>query len=1670
VTPTSRQLDALAAKQRIERRLVDLTSAYSFLRDPALAAACEQLWRKPDGLVSEIWIEPVFAPQPSTDTLETLYDQGVLHANLYRCAKQGDVFPIDRVLHHHQAEAIRLARTYGELDRHQPACVITAGTGAGKTEAFLIPLLNELFHRPRRDGETGARAIILYPMNALVNDQIGRLERWLKHQTTLTFCHFTGETPESVQELARSGIVAKSKDPRLRSRDRIRADPPDILVTNYSMLEYMLCRPQDVPLFGSALQALVLDEVHLYSGALAAEISLLIKRTLVRCGRSTDSILNFATSATLEGDVHRFVSELFQKDLVKHLPGRPARAAFAPAFAPAIEPSVESLLVGALDELVLLQGDSLKQNGADEARRALEPLVDLIRLPELMPLKAGAEVLWQALARSPLAHRLEALLWGATGGKMLRLSDISEGLWHRRDASALRASVKLLQLGARARRRAYDLPLIPHKMHMQVRAATSLVACLNPECACEGLPRFPGGGLLSMDGEERCRSCGCMNYSLARCEECGEAVIAGIESNEQLLLRHRWTNEDSDILRFAAFGYGESSLGLRERTIGFGAGEIRVAFSTSCPNCLAEESFRPIGILDALALPLLAESTLAEMPELAVDHQEWLPAKGRRLLVFSDSRRDAARLGPQLTSQHELHVARRMILECVNQFAPNESERAYISKKLALLEEELAIPELAARDRRLREQQSLRYELLAFDTGESMQQLADRLGHHSDLSQLFARQEATQSSEDWGQLDWNRNRKAIHPISLLARELAVKTPICLESLGLVEIRYPGLESLLPPPQLAHLSTVRAREGFAAVWGEFLASLCDTLRKERAITVTEEFDGEGSIPLGKWVSERRRGAALGSFIGSLEGDREASRNRLVRHSLVELGVAEAELQKNLDIVLESAFKQLLDGARNGQLPFLEFDRRQAAKGQPVDALRIKFRELYVSVSRNWFQCRVTGRVWPRSVFGCVPDSTGRTELSRVSRNELYQQPRYARLRNLYERDPVMQEGLWADEHSAQLASRKTAQLQRLFDQGARNILSATTTLEVGIDVAGLSGVLLANVPPSRSNYQQRGGRAGRRADGSSLVVMFTRSSAYDQAAFRNFDEWFARRQRQVSVLLNRPRFARQHLAAFLLGEFFRRAHRPGDVAGAMKAYGLLGWFVGVPELLKWDKGVSSPPEPSLRSYAGLHLPLRPHESPAYCFQRFLLADMDTTLQHQAQSLLEGTGLSEYRDSKRWPELVSALANDFNELIESWKKEYMSLVTDWKRLAKDGHLDPYAFGALHYQAKALWSTRVIEELANGQFLPRYGFPIGVLSLTEPGRRDYGGRTESPVQLKRPGVLAVSEYVPGSVVLVGGRYFESRGLVKSYAKDDQHVFGTTAKKWVCQAGHTNYRRGSGSTQTCQSADCRKPTQSEVETLLFVRQGFSTAAWDPPSWYGKSERIGSTVLGTESFVIGQSEAIAPFAGVPAWRALFCENGKLLVSNSGAVGKGFAICTKCGLTQSEKHRGQKAKVKLPSGFETHTALERRTGTCEFNSVLRNQHLAAEQVTDLLRIDFAAAPAPAVVAIGYALVLAGAEMLEIDPRELGVFAEGYSAILFESNGSGGGHLKEIAEQSRAWCSLAHQRLFHSAPHHSVCERGCLTCILTPSSQAKVECGAANRRLAEVYLRNHLEPA
>ena len=1334
------QLDALNLAEAVRQRLVEFVVDDSFTRDPELARIARELWGgvpEKGGLLSELWIEGNFPAAESEMTLERLAEEGRFDRELCEQLDRSGGIPKRRRLYTHQYEALQTA-TGSDLDGQRPAMVVSADTGSGKTEAFMLPILNEL-SAGNSGVQDGTRCVILYPMNALVNDQVDRLYEWLRGQDRIRLFSFTSETPEDTRAANRAGIPRWDAC-RVRTRNEAREAPvPDILITNYSMLEYMLCRPQDSVFFGPALRAVVLDEAHLYTGTLAAELTLLLRRLLLRCGVASEQVLQIATSATLgtrdPAELRDFAAELFSKDtrLVHTIEGKAATLPFATPQPPDQEPSAASVAETAWIERPLIEmdgeGNPYLTEDPEVCRRLADSLATWVSPKRIAALAAverrPAVWLWEALSASPWVHRLGDILWTQ---RRISLDELAGRLWGTHDADTTRATIALLHLTASARRQAGDYPLVPHRIHLMARANDGLNVCLSPNCAGSDRLKLKGLGAVHSGFSDQCPECAGAVLGLYRCANCGEWVLAG--SQQQGALRSVPPGYSPSVEFFAL----HSTPANRQLVVdpesaicsGAGGAGVDLFHAEECPGCgQGTGSFVPFSSRSNLFLSILAETVLAELPPYPSDLRHWLPAGGRRLLAFSDSRQGAARLGPTLTRQHDTQVLRASIVRCMRD-TPVGDEPALdrVTEMIESTEAVLMDSRLSPGERQVLEttQASLRDQLRSMTVGGSMEAWARALAGQKLMEELLDQgcsktQEALVREADrerrWSQREWDKNATEVRKTTkvFLAREFArlFKRDTSLEVLGLAEVTYPGLDGCPAPAAfLGQLPDDRIRRSVSEVWGLFLAALCDSLRMDGAITVADDADLQrlDISYISRWCVRRGDSRSyLATFIG------QTAEQRRRRFAAAVLRAAGMEEERSVEAgvqMLETAFDQLLSRAvpegeqpGEGQLPWLRKSLRQTRQGPPAEAVQILFDHLGLRRPAQLFQCGRTGHVWPRSVLGCAPEVGCEGALTPIDSAALEMDPRLGRYRREYDKAAVFQMGLWAEEHSAQLAPAENRRLQDLFKFGIRNVLSATTTLELGVDIGGLNAVLMANVPPGKSNYLQRAGRAGRRSDGSSVVITYVRPQPYDREVFHRIGDYLGRPLRKPLVLLDRDRVVRRHAYSFLLGSFFQKIY-PSDLrVGAMAAFGNMGRFCGALLPPYWERGQTKPKasrDPGAEVGNAASLPWMPRSGKIrrvdLCFTEFLRWQSeggDGEIMEQTKQLVEDTRIA--AEVEPWAEFMQATEDAFNEAVRAWEDEYQGLLRAWKRTE-----DRSQANAIRYQLRTLHGLTVIEALAD------------------------------------------------------------------------------------------------------------------------------------------------------------------------------------------------------------------------------------------------------------------------------------------------------------------------------------------------------------------------------------
>jgi hypothetical protein len=1675
----SSHLDALELEAALRRRMVDFSSENLFTRDSHLSEIARRLWSGPGatgGLIGEPWVEGAFPSLASEHTLASLAASGRFDPDLARQLDHEDRVPSSRQLYKHQAEAVTAGRTPAGSGR--PTFVVTASTGAGKTESFLLPVLDDLYRYPG-DGKS-MRCLILYPMNALVNDQVERVRGWLRGQGKVRLFYFTSETPETEADARGEGIILEPGEEgsfcRARQTARGLTDPPqpvpDIVITNYSMLEYMLCRPQDQVFFGPGLRCVVLDEAHLYAGTLAAEITLLLRRLYDRCGLRPNDVMQIATSATLGGtddQLRDFAAMIFSRDVgdVALIRGEKTRPALGEVVPPSKAPMPVDLAAPPLTAKTLEPDPT-----TGGPRLVTDPAACAglrARLAALTAAGASAEdrpaaLLADTLAHAPLIHRAQEIL---AERERLRLAELAQELWGEESQQALQATVNLLQVGAAARRAPQAYPLVPHRLHLTARAPSGLSVCLSRECTGPPDNFLPPFGTVQAGGAAKCAHCERAVLALYRCYNCGEWLLAGAEGKdssalavpppfaEKYALLTPRVEEALQRLRSEAKPRRLGSDAVLRSEVEPGTPVVVVP---RCPYCTATVGrVKPFANRTSLPLSIFAEAILAETPVYPTLDNVYRPAKGRRLLAFSDSRQEAARLGPRLTNQHEEQVARALIIQALGE-PMSEADRNQIRSAIDALS---AIPGMSANVDALRaqlEDGTSRWRGLLSD-----QRGLDQLLDHEGAAKHRAVYRAEDKTRPWDQTDWEKNHAAVkkEAARLLAAEFATLpvTAISLEKLGLAEVVYPNVQDLTLPPRLAGTLPDAVADKLRGCWADFLRALLDTMRVEGLITAGDKLDRDGTVaemPLGYWLSRDSDGRRMKSILGKSEDNR---RRKFAAGVLRCAGVPADEALDGLAVeMLRAAFDQLVQNA-GAALPWLEHDaNRQTFDGTPVPAIRLVFDKLALRRPGDVYECATTGHLWPRSVLGCAPEDGCDGGLRPITQADLDNRPRFARQRGEYRESALFRMALWAEEHSAQLSPAENRRLQDLFKAGLRNVLSATTTLELGIDIGGLTAVLLGNVPPGKANYLQRAGRAGRRADGSAAVLTFAKPRPYDMAVFANFGSFLSANLRAPVVLLDRDRIGLRHLHSWLLGGYFLEfAHK--DRTGAMNAFGKMGEFCGRPFVGYWDKEQADPP----RRPEG---PRRNDE-----FVHYLIRLRDQPQEHEraaVASLLARTPLADRVAD--WAGLFDEVIAALNAALAEWNSDFQALYEAWLEAASVQPVNSASrrqANAIGYQIRLLWNLTVIEALSDQQFLPSYGFPIGVHRLQVLDKDEKTGRVreEDQYRLERGGVLAIGEYVPGSRLLAGGKVITSRGMIKSWQGETSP--GQTGRLCVCTNKHRFYGLA-GAPAACPVCGESGRYQPD-ETLLLVKHGFSTAAWEPPVRGTEVERIYSAEPMSLAFRGDGGPNLlrrSGFHGIRNFDLTYRPDGELLVVNRGEHDRGFAVCLRCGYADSEWNKRRATGLEtLPRGFDSHAPLrdDDPRHTCRKKDeqcppVHRFQVLGARQVTDALLAEFGflgpdATNAALVQSLGYALLRGGCRVLGLDSREMGLLAvptgndgSEWGVVLYDNVPGGAGHVRQLLECPDEWLTEVRRVLHVSEAHHRRCDTACLECLLSFDTQ------------------------
>lgn len=1401
-----------------------------------------------DGFLAEPFFECMFPWETSKRSLDDLVHAGLL--------KPDALLAIRATLPDHvQYLRLHQEKALDAIERGK-SIIVTTGTGSGKTECFLYPIMNILareFSTAPSGALPGVRALFLYPLNALIESQRKRFSELCSGVAPrVRFALFNGNTPTK-------GTTQPDEFPELKYRREIRSTPPNLLVTNSTMLELALVRNEDQAIFHKSqgkLQFVVLDEAHTYMGSDAAELAMRLRRTLLAFGVEPKDVRFIATSATSgeEGGEERL------KNFLASIAGIPAS-------------DVE--VIGGrrtIPDIGAAKDDISPSQFLANVQATDDPVAayrDLLHCPRAMDLR----------------HTLHAR------GRM-RLGEIGRelGLSHQ---DALRfldiASDATPELGS-------DKFFLPLKTHLFQRAFHGAWACWNPACNCkdpdlgedwkygqvylEPPHRSPDDQGHTPENWDKC-SCGSSLFEVLTCTHCGTPLLGACEENlvlsvpgisqEDLEPDSEVEDEPDSESEDASCGKGARPVLLmfdeavdtkhwsqtgdrgmaKERSYGIVGPRPRESKQDPirCPSCshpihlkaaMPKKGSFPIGANGNLSSSKTSAKAFFQAlsrPVLRCDQIDSsgasLPLQGRRMLGFTDSRQGTAYNAAAQGLHAEISATRVWLFdEVLRRKGMNTSVDDHVRQKLTAMAPLLGktVEELLLnKDLVMLEMRGLQEPTLTFQDARGMvsnrlRTLVAALGaKENELARVFHLPTGLATEVGYESL----------AELFLWREVSFRTrrKRSLESLGLMKVDY-GLD---------------VQVALGAFFGDhektknFLKLLLDFgFRTQGNLTsVWREPD---------LVACYGSRASKGSFILNANGSPryDASSQEPSRWRWIE--VLASELLHTYGMPYDwLAVRSLLSESVDW------LDQRGYISSDKC----LKVERLHFSIPDKIWLCPITKTLLD------VAAGVGKKRFSPYSVSPIHRHPSIIEgdgipvpkdldgFRSLSERSKDWWTDLHsevvgtdpsdafmvAQEHSAQLNKDDLKRHQDAFAAGRINQLNCSTTMEMGVDIGAISLVALTNVPPYPHNYLQRAGRAGRGGQGQSLVWTIAGSGSHDILAWNNPLKWVEGTSHRPHVSLDSSRIVQRHVNSWLLSEWMK------DHGAGIKYP--RQWFLGYTNSdgisLKVPSNGIPGDSAEVRIFNSLWELLEKPDAesvPVFDVQdvrntiaaalvRSLSEEffhwLEAGVQKIPGSLVVGTPLQEMSARK----ILQDASSYFRLARERWAEDVVRLLEVVPNIP-----NPSGRWRLILELKRLSDNPLPVFLAEKGALPMNSLPSEVVQLSLPNKRNGrgpDGLTSTGVKVKysnmpsRERPIAIREYAPGCGVILDGKVHTIRYVVRNWKQPgspDPQTLREVALCHVCGAARVSAAQMGGDMNECP--ECKSPLTGHIRRKILVPSGF--------------------------------------------------------------------------------------------------------------------------------------------------------------------------------------------------------------------------------------------------------
>lgn len=1003
---------------------------------------------------------------------------------------------LDRPLYLHQESALLKAAAGENL-------IVTTGTGSGKTESFLLPVIDHLL-KEQENGtlDAGVRAIIIYPMNALANDQMKRMRALFKNYPQICYGVYNGNTEhkqsKALAEYHRAyhNETGDPMDPapnEIISREVMQERPPHILITNYSMLEYMMLRPKDDKVFsGAKLKYIVLDEAHIYKGATGMETSLLMRRLRARISEP-NSVQYILTSATLGGPdadagILSFAEKLCgvsfaRSSIIRSTEKKPGMEALLD-----FPPELFENLQQASDVTAVLERyhADFRPDGSPE-----EKLYSLFLHSRLFA--ALRDAAYRPITVSQLCSALS------------RVCPITS-----------KQVVAFIAVCARAERD--GACLIKPRYHFFVRALEGAYITLSSP------KRFflqRKHTLQNADGES-----GTAVFEAAVCTDCGRLAIVGRETNG--FLRHfarKGLEDNADFFYLKNVTDGELMVE-DEDAADDGTNDYIVCMICGAISTEADAKFR---------LPCShgrEHYQKLRKVETNKNHTAKCPACGfgafRRFYLGSDAA--TAVLGTELFEQlpdEEVIVtdsgkepettARRSIFAAAPQ--PRQIRRKQMRQFLCFSDSRSEAAFFASYMERSYQEFLRRRGIwhIAEKYREAGRGTVSVSQFVEDLSRYF---ESNKSFAEWDSADLTKlpaESRSNAWVAVLNEMFNARRSTSLVSMGVLSFTYRKNESVAAVfrQEPFCLEEQDARDLLELLVQDATFSSAINAGKEYTLSQNER-EYIFFTPVEKKLVLLRTGEAAKSWTTGWCGRKRTNGNYYPNSRISRLTRGLGISEKDADEILEDYWKHVFQPETE------EF------------ALDANDFDIYIggTADARFYRCKKCGRITPFNVKNqcssvkCTGELEPYDPLADTATNH------YARLYSSDRSAP-----LYIKEHTAQLSKDQQTLYQEAFVQKRINALSCSTTFEMGVDVGSLETVYMRDVPPSPSNYVQRAGRAGRAKQSAAFVLTYAKLSSHDFTYYDDPTAMISGKIKAPVFEIENEKILNRHIFAVALSSFF-----------------------------------------------------------------------------------------------------------------------------------------------------------------------------------------------------------------------------------------------------------------------------------------------------------------------------------------------------------------------------------------------------------------------------------------------------------------------------------------------------------------------------------------------------